>query len=167
LAVDGSVGSGFVVVGAESEQLAGERGGRGCWGLGGEPFLLGLVEPFDLPAGLRMVGAGVVEADAEAAEFDLERDPAAADSFAGESAGEDHAVVGEHRGGDSPAQERFLEGVYHVGGGEGDADGGGEGQSGVVVDQVEDLHGCAVGELPVGDVGLPAFVGLLGTEGPP
>jgi hypothetical protein len=36
--------------------------------------------------------------------------------------------------------------------------------AGVVVDHVEDLHGAAVGELPVGDVELPVLVGLLGLE---
>jgi hypothetical protein len=73
---------------------AGDRDGR--W-LGCEPLLLGLLEALDLAAGLRVVGPGVVEADPESAEFDLENDCAAA---AGR-AGEDGAVVGEHAGGDS------------------------------------------------------------------
>jgi hypothetical protein len=34
----------------------------------------------------------------------------------------------------------------------------------VVVEDVEDLHRCVVGEVPVGGVGLPGFVGLLGGE---
>jgi hypothetical protein len=34
----------------------------------------------------------------------------------------------------------------------------------VVVEDVEDLDLCPVGEVPVGDVGLPAFVGLGGFE---
>jgi hypothetical protein len=37
-------------------------------------------------------------------------------------------------------------------------------ETGVVVEEVEDLHGCVVGELPVGGVCLPAFVGLVGFE---
>ena len=43
---------------------------------------------------------------------------------------------------------------------------GGAGQqvSGVVVEPVEDLDVGAVGQLPVGEVGLPAFVGLGGFE---
>jgi hypothetical protein len=38
---------------------------------------------------------------------------------------------------------------------------------GVVVEDVEDLHLGAVGEGPVGDVGLPALVGQVGLEAPP
>jgi hypothetical protein len=34
----------------------------------------------------------------------------------------------------------------------------------VVVEDVEDFHAAAVGEVPVGDVGLPAVVGQLGAE---
>ena len=50
--------------------------------------------------------------------------------------------------------------------GAGDAAVGGdrEGVAGVVVEPVEDLHVGAVGQPPVGEVGLPAFVGLLGGE---
>ena len=40
----------------------------------------------------------------------------------------------------------------------------GDGQSGVVVEDVEDFHAAAVGEVPVSDVGLPAVVGQLGAE---
>ena len=54
------------------------------WWLGGEPLLLGLLEAFDLALGLRMMGAGVVEPDAEAAELDFEGDPAAVAREAGE-----------------------------------------------------------------------------------
>jgi len=34
----------------------------------------------------------------------------------------------------------------------------------VVVEKVQNLHISAVGEMPVGGVGLPAFVGLVGAE---
>jgi len=44
---------------------------------------------------------------------------------------------------------------------------GGDQQPGMVVNHVEDLHLGAVGELPVGGVGLPALVGELGLETPP
>jgi hypothetical protein len=37
----------------------------------------------------------------------------------------------------------------------------------MVVDDVEDLDFAAVGQLPVGDVGLPAFVRLFGAKGSP
>ena len=40
----------------------------------------------------------------------------------------------------------------------------GEKVAGVVIEPVDDLHTGAVGELPVGEVGLPAFVGLVGLE---
>jgi hypothetical protein len=139
---------------------AGEGLGRR---LGGEPFLLGLLEALDLPAGLRMVCAGVVEPDPEPAELDLQGDSAAA---AGEP-GEDGTVVGEHAGGDAPAQEGIFEGVDDVGAGDGASGEARQGEPGVVVEDVEDLHRCAVGELPVGGVGLPAFVGLLGGKGAP
>ena len=50
--------------------------------------------------------------------------------------------------------------------GAGDAAVGGDrqGVAGVVVEPVEDLDVGAVGEPPVGEVGLPAFVGLFGGE---
>ena len=41
---------------------------------------------------------------------------------------------------------------------------GGDAESGVVVDDVEDLDVGVVGEGPVGDVHLPALVGELGNE---
>jgi hypothetical protein len=37
-------------------------------------------------------------------------------------------------------------------------------KAGVVVDDVEDFHAVVGGEVPVGDVGLPALVGHLGLE---
>jgi hypothetical protein len=37
----------------------------------------------------------------------------------------------------------------------------------VIVEDVEDLDLAAVGEAPVGDIGLPAFVGLVGAERAP
>ena len=40
-------------------------------GLVGEPFFEGLVEAFYLAAGLRMVGAGVAEADAASVQGDF------------------------------------------------------------------------------------------------
>ena len=73
-------------------------------------------------------------------------------------AGEDGGVVGEHGRGDSPAQEGVLEGVHDVGAGDGAARDARDGEPGVVVEEVEDLHVGAVGQLPVGGVGLPAFV---------
>ena len=40
----------------------------------------------------------------------------------------------------------------------------GQQQPGVVVEDVEDFHVGAIGEAPVGDVGLPEFVGLVGGQ---
>jgi hypothetical protein len=34
----------------------------------------------------------------------------------------------------------------------------------VIIEPVEDLDVAAVGQGPVGDIGLPAFIGLLGLE---
>jgi hypothetical protein len=56
----------------------------GGWRLRGQPLLLGLVEPFDLPAGLGVVGPGVAEPDAAQSEGDFERDPALTPLFGGE-----------------------------------------------------------------------------------
>ena len=101
-ATDRSVGSNVVVVAAEPVELAVQAGDGACGWLGGEPLLLGLLEAFDLAAGLGVVGAGVVEADTEAAELDLEGDAAAATL----SAGEHGAVVGEHAGRGFPTAGR-------------------------------------------------------------
>ena len=60
-----------VVVAGEGVQLGlQDRDGGGGW-LTGQPFLEGLVESFDLAAGLRVVGAGVPEADVQGGQFDL------------------------------------------------------------------------------------------------
>jgi hypothetical protein len=59
-----------VVVAAEPRELAPQAGdGLARW-LRGEPLLLGLLEAFDLALGLGVVGAGVLEPDAEAAELE-------------------------------------------------------------------------------------------------
>ena len=52
----------------------------------------------------------------------------------------------------------------HVRGFDGDVGVGDHEQPGVVVEAVEDLDAAAVGELPVGAVGLPELVGQLGLE---
>jgi hypothetical protein len=46
-----------------------------------------------------------------------------------------------------------------VSGFEDGACGGSDEQPGMVVDDVQDFGFCAVGEWPMGDVGLPDFVG--------
>jgi hypothetical protein len=49
-----------------------------------QPFLEGLVKPFHLAAGLRMVGPGVADPDPAQPELHLQSDPALAALFAGE-----------------------------------------------------------------------------------
>ncbi|WP_264033155.1 hypothetical protein, partial [Mycobacterium fragae] len=39
-----------------------------------------------------------------------------------------------------------------------------DGVAGVVIDPAQDLGVGAIGEPPVGEVGLPAFIGLFGGE---
>jgi hypothetical protein len=91
-ATEGAVRPDGVVVAGEPVQLALQPGHRcgGC--LGGQPFLLGLVEPFHLAAGLRVVGPGMGGADPALPELDLQCDPA----LAALSAGEHCAVVGQY-----------------------------------------------------------------------
>src|SRR5512132_3706051 len=85
-----------VVVGLEPVQLVLQSDQSGGPGLSPQPFLLSLVEPFHLAAGLRMVRAGVVQPDPSQSELDLQRDPALAALFGGE----DRAIIGEHAGRD-------------------------------------------------------------------
>jgi hypothetical protein len=148
------------VVGLEGVELGLELLDGGRAGVAGQPFLEGLVEAFDLAAGLRVIRPGVAHGDAQGGQGDLERDPAAA----AWAAGEDRAVVGEHRCGQSVGGDRGGDAGQDVSGLE-DLEGvAGQGQAGVVVEQVEDLDLSGVGECPVGDVGLPELVGLVGLE---
>ena len=58
----------------------------------------------------------------------------------------------------------FGEFGEHYGCGDAFVCGEGDGVAGVVVDPAEDFDVVASGEVPVGEVGLPAFVGLFGGE---
>jgi hypothetical protein len=58
----------------------------------------------------------------------------------------------------------FAEAVVDVAGFEHPQGVAADAEPGVVVEQVEDFHVGAVGQRPVGDVELPALVGLLGGE---
>ncbi len=129
--------------------------------LGGEPFLEGLVEAFDFAAGLGVVGPGVVEADAAVRRSgDLEGDAAVAAVWPVKMAplsvstrpGMPQCGEGRRKVSTTSGPVLTRSGVA------------GDGQPGVVVDDVEDLDVGAVGEVPVGDVGLPAFVGQVGFE---
>jgi hypothetical protein len=65
--------------------------------LGGQPVLERLLEPLGLALGLGVAGLAVLLGDAPAAQFVLEA--VAAAFAAGQPCGEDHAVVGQRRGG--------------------------------------------------------------------
>jgi hypothetical protein len=85
----------IAVVGADEgvdEGLQLADGGR-LGGLGDQPLLHRLLEPFDLSAGGRVIGPGVLLRDASAAQLVLE--VVASTAAAGEAGGVDGAVVGE------------------------------------------------------------------------
>lgn len=89
----GSVWAAVVVFVDEGVELGLDVAECGGFGLLLEPAFEGLVEAFDFPTGGGVVGGGVDLADSEVAEFGFEFVASAA--AAGESGGEDHAVVGE------------------------------------------------------------------------
>jgi hypothetical protein len=78
--------------------------------LGGQPLLLGLVEPFHLPAGLWVAGAAVVQPHAEQVELQFQGDSPSAAGFAGEDGG----VVGEHPSRDPVATKGLAEAGHDV-----------------------------------------------------
>lgn len=153
-AVDAVVGSLVVVVGDEGVELGlqfGEVGGR--WAAA-EPFLEGLLEAFDLAAGLGVVGAGRLGDDTDGAQLDLE-----ADLEAAQTSGEVEPIVAElsqwHPPQGGGLAERLPGGV-----------GGGFGQcldaqrdTGVVIEEAENPHPPIGGGDPVDAVGLPQLVG--------
>lgn len=158
------MGAVLVVVVAELVQLALQfRQGR-CVA-GGETLLQRLPEPFDFPLGSGFVGAAVLLRDSVQCQEGLERVPAGSGAgSAGEAGGEDVAVVGQRRRRVAVFGGGLFEGV-----GDGAAgDAGVAGQvgevAGVVVEPGDDLDLAAVGESPVGGVGLPDLVGSLGRE---
>jgi hypothetical protein len=116
-----------------------------CGGLAGlscQPLFEGLVEAFDFPAGLWVVGAGVVEPDAVGVAGEFEGDAAAA---AGE-AGEHRPVVRQQPLGMAVVSCGVGEGGVDVAGGEHPPCSGSHAEPGVVVDDVEDLDLALVGE---------------------
>ena len=82
-------------------------------------------------------------------------------------AAEDGAVVGQEGGGVAVGFPGCRETFDDVRGLDGDEGVSHHQQPGVVVEAVEDLDAAAVGELPVGAVGLPELVGELGLEADP
>ena len=88
---------------------------------------------------------------------------AVASAFAsGKAGGEYHAVVSQCGGWDTMGCNCFTELGQHDGAGDAPMGGGRERVAGVVVDPVEYFYVGVIGEPPVGEVGLPALVGLFG-----
>src|SRR5215218_7807102 len=75
--------------------------------------------------------------------------------------------VGEHSGRDSPLVEGVAEAGHHIGAGCVVAGVAAQTDPAVVIDDVQDRYFGAVGQLPMGEVGLPAFVGLIGAKRSP
>jgi hypothetical protein len=144
-------------------------GGR-LLGLGAEPLLHGLLEPLDLALGLGVVGLRVLLDDPESAELGLEAVAGAGALAApGQAGGEDDAVVGQRGDRDLVRCNGFPEGPDDDGAGDPVVRGDREGVAGVVVEPGQDLavrarSAVGSGESVVGEVGLPALVGLLGGE---
>ena len=118
------------------------------------------MEAFDLAAGLWVIGPRVGEHDAAVVQGDLEFDAA----VSAVAAGVDGAVVRQHAGWITVVGGDVTIAGLNVGALEHAACGAGQAEPGMVIEPVQDLHVQAVGQGPVGDVGLPAFVGLLGRE---
>jgi len=149
-ATDRPVRSDLVVVGAEPIQLGLQLGDRRSSVLLGQ-VALELVEPFDLPAGLRVVGAGVDVTDPQPVALELERTAATTGSRR-----EHRAVIGQQLRREPVCPSRFVKAGHDVGGLEHHQGIGARQEPGVIVDRVQDLDVGACGELPVGDVFLPS-----------
>jgi hypothetical protein len=108
-----------------------------------------------------MPGGGVLLGDGESGELGLEAVESAPAS--GESGGEDHAVVGEGRGGDAVLTCGLAEGDEHGWSGDALVRADVQGVAGAVVEPREDLgsvgEGGGVGQRVVGEVRLPGLVG--------
>ena len=110
----------------------------------------------------QVVGGGVDLDDVQAAEFAFEL--VASALSAGESGGEHHAVVGQCGCWNAMGGMGFAECVEDDGSGDAVVGGDGECVAGVVVEPGQDFGVDASGDPPVGEVGLPALVGLFGGE---
>src|SRR5512132_1908534 len=139
--------SAVVVLGDERSKQGLQFGqGLGLDGLGGEPFLEGLLEAFDLAAGGGVVGAGVLLGHAQAVQFGLQG--VAAALAAGQAGGEHHAVVGQGGGGRAVAGGGGAGGRAEERGGGPDGGGDRQGGAGDVVGAGQGLgvgSGCAGG----------------------
>ena len=153
------MGSGGVVVLGPGVEQGLQVGEGGCGWSACEPLLEGLLDAFDLAAGLGVAGSGVLLRDVES--FQLVLELVAAAAVAG---GEDQAVVGQDAGGDAVGGNGLPERGDDQGCGDGALGGAGQDVAGVVVDEGQDLRVRAVGEGDVGEVGLPGLVGQGGLE---
>ncbi len=117
------------------------------------------MEAFDFALGLRVVRGAVLLLDAEEGQEVFEGVASAA-----ESGGVNPSVVGEGGGGRAVGVDCGQEGGDDVVAGDRVVGGAGQQVAGVVVEPVQDLDVGAVGEAPVGEVGLPGLVGLRGFE---
>jgi hypothetical protein len=81
--------------------------------------------------------------------------------------GEDRTIIGEHPGRNAPPSIGGPEAGDHIRAGGMAAGIAAHTKPRVVIDNVQDRDLVAVGQLPMGDVGLPAFVGLLGAKRAP
>ena len=149
----------LVVVGDEAVELGLELADRSRGGLLGQVLLQCLVEALDLPAGLGMVGPGVLECDAEREQLRLHG--AAPVAVAG---GEDRPVVRSNDWPGEPQSCGFVEGTRPR-------------RAMDTARAIEATHSREwssmtlrtstarpSAQLHVGDVGLPALVGELGDE---
>jgi hypothetical protein len=139
-------------------ELRDGRGGR----LGREPAFQGLMEPLDLPLGLRVCGGAVLLRDVEAGQEVLE--PVRAADAVRESGGVDQSVVGEGGRGEPVLCGRGGEGGDDDRGVDAGVRGDVQQESGVVIEPGDDLRVGVVGEGPVREVGLPGLVGLCRFE---
>lgn len=71
------------------------RDGGGLFGLGSEPLLQGLLEPFDFAAGGRVAGSGVLLDHVPGPKLDFEAVAASSASETCQAGCVDHAVVGQ------------------------------------------------------------------------
>ena len=78
--------------------------------------------------------------------------------------GEHHPVVSQRRGRDTVCFQGVREGVDDDGTGDSAVGGDRDRVAGVVIEPAQDLDVGAVGEPPVGEVGLPALVRQVGLE---
>ena len=83
---------------------------------------------------------------------------------AGQSRGEDHAVVRQGRGGRAVGGDGSLEGSQDDRAGDPVVSGQAQREPGVVIEPGQDLGAGAVREGVVGEVCLPALVRLVGLE---